>query len=129
MVGGSTGPAIEGCAADEPAHHRRDHDSGQGSGERLNTVVVITVAVVGSSQRQESAVGPEEAGGKARGSYAERCQDAGSHQHNHGNAGKQHAGSIQMFHADPAQMAWNAAGIGAIYTGIARAARDWIIAK
>jgi alkylation response protein AidB-like acyl-CoA dehydrogenase len=30
--------------------------------------------------------------------------------------------------ADPAQMAWNAAGIGAIYTGIARAARDWVIA-
>ena len=29
--------------------------------------------------------------------------------------------------ADPAQMAWNAAGIGAIYTGIARAARDWVI--
>jgi alkylation response protein AidB-like acyl-CoA dehydrogenase len=28
--------------------------------------------------------------------------------------------------ADPSQMAWNAAGIGAIYTGIARAARDWI---
>ncbi|MDR3529245.1 MAG: acyl-CoA/acyl-ACP dehydrogenase [Rhodopila sp.] len=28
--------------------------------------------------------------------------------------------------ADPAQMAWNAAGIGAIYTGIARAARDWV---
>jgi alkylation response protein AidB-like acyl-CoA dehydrogenase len=24
-------------------------------------------------------------------------------------------------------MAWNAAGIGAIYTGIARAARDWVI--
>jgi alkylation response protein AidB-like acyl-CoA dehydrogenase len=29
--------------------------------------------------------------------------------------------------ADPAQMAWNAAGIGAIYTGIARAARNWVI--
>ncbi len=29
--------------------------------------------------------------------------------------------------ADPAQAAWNAAGIGAIYTGIARAARDWIV--
>jgi alkylation response protein AidB-like acyl-CoA dehydrogenase len=29
--------------------------------------------------------------------------------------------------ADPAQMAWNAAGIGAIYTGIARAARDWVV--
>jgi alkylation response protein AidB-like acyl-CoA dehydrogenase len=29
--------------------------------------------------------------------------------------------------ADPAHMAWNAAGIGAIYTGIARAARDWVI--
>lgn len=28
--------------------------------------------------------------------------------------------------ADPAQTAWNAAGIGAIYTGIARAARDWV---
>jgi alkylation response protein AidB-like acyl-CoA dehydrogenase len=28
--------------------------------------------------------------------------------------------------ADPAQMAWNVAGIGAIYTGIARAARDWV---
>jgi alkylation response protein AidB-like acyl-CoA dehydrogenase len=28
--------------------------------------------------------------------------------------------------ADPAQMAWNAAGIGSIYTGIARAARDWV---
>jgi len=27
--------------------------------------------------------------------------------------------------ADPALMAWNAAGIGAIYTGIARAARAW----
>ena len=24
-------------------------------------------------------------------------------------------------------MAWNAAGIGAIYTGIARAARDWVV--
>jgi alkylation response protein AidB-like acyl-CoA dehydrogenase len=30
-------------------------------------------------------------------------------------------------HADPTQMAWNAAGIGSIYTGIARAARDWVI--
>jgi alkylation response protein AidB-like acyl-CoA dehydrogenase len=29
--------------------------------------------------------------------------------------------------ADPAQAAWNAAGIGAIYTGIATAARQWII--
>jgi alkylation response protein AidB-like acyl-CoA dehydrogenase len=29
--------------------------------------------------------------------------------------------------ADPAQLAWNAAGIGAIYTGIARAARDWVV--
>jgi alkylation response protein AidB-like acyl-CoA dehydrogenase len=29
--------------------------------------------------------------------------------------------------ADPAQMAWNAAGIGAIYSGIARAARDWVV--
>jgi alkylation response protein AidB-like acyl-CoA dehydrogenase len=29
--------------------------------------------------------------------------------------------------ADPAQMAWSAAGIGAIYTGIARAARNWVI--
>jgi alkylation response protein AidB-like acyl-CoA dehydrogenase len=29
--------------------------------------------------------------------------------------------------ADPAHMAWNAAGSGAIYTGIARAARDWVI--
>jgi len=29
--------------------------------------------------------------------------------------------------ADPAQMAWNATGIGAIYTGIARAARDWVV--
>lgn len=29
--------------------------------------------------------------------------------------------------ADPAQMAWNAAGIGAIYTGIARGARDWVV--
>lgn len=28
---------------------------------------------------------------------------------------------------EPAQMAWNAAGIGAIYTGIARAARDWVV--
>jgi alkylation response protein AidB-like acyl-CoA dehydrogenase len=28
--------------------------------------------------------------------------------------------------ADTAQMAWNAAAIGAIYTGIARAARDWV---
>ncbi len=27
---------------------------------------------------------------------------------------------------DPAQAAWNAAGIGAIYNGIARAARDWV---
>jgi alkylation response protein AidB-like acyl-CoA dehydrogenase len=33
----------------------------------------------------------------------------------------------EWLHADPAQMAWNAAGIGAIYTGIARAARDWVI--
>jgi alkylation response protein AidB-like acyl-CoA dehydrogenase len=32
----------------------------------------------------------------------------------------------EWLHADPAQMAWNAAGIGAIYTGIARAARDWV---
>lgn len=28
--------------------------------------------------------------------------------------------------ADPAQAAWNAAGMAAIYTGIARAARDWV---
>jgi alkylation response protein AidB-like acyl-CoA dehydrogenase len=33
----------------------------------------------------------------------------------------------EWVNADPAQMAWNAAGIGAIYTGIARAARDWVI--
>jgi alkylation response protein AidB-like acyl-CoA dehydrogenase len=32
----------------------------------------------------------------------------------------------EWLNADPAQMAWNAAGIGAIYTGIARAARDWV---
>lgn len=30
-------------------------------------------------------------------------------------------------HADAAQSAWNAAGISAIYTGIARAARDWVV--
>jgi alkylation response protein AidB-like acyl-CoA dehydrogenase len=30
-------------------------------------------------------------------------------------------------HADTAQAAWNAAGMAAIYTGIARAARDWIV--
>ncbi|WP_158931508.1 acyl-CoA dehydrogenase family protein [Acidisphaera sp. S103] len=29
--------------------------------------------------------------------------------------------------ADPAQMAWNAAGIGSVYTGVARAARDWVV--
>jgi alkylation response protein AidB-like acyl-CoA dehydrogenase len=33
----------------------------------------------------------------------------------------------EWVNADPAQMAWNAAGIGAIYTGIARAARDWVV--
>ncbi len=33
----------------------------------------------------------------------------------------------EWVNADLAQMAWNAAGIGAIYTGIARAARDWVI--
>jgi len=33
----------------------------------------------------------------------------------------------EWLNADPAQMAWNASGIGAIYTGIARAARDWVI--
>jgi alkylation response protein AidB-like acyl-CoA dehydrogenase len=33
----------------------------------------------------------------------------------------------EWLNADPAQMAWNAAGIGAIYTGIARAARNWVI--
>jgi alkylation response protein AidB-like acyl-CoA dehydrogenase len=32
---------------------------------------------------------------------------------------------VEWHNADPAQMAWNAAGLGAIYTGIARAARDW----
>jgi alkylation response protein AidB-like acyl-CoA dehydrogenase len=31
----------------------------------------------------------------------------------------------EWLNVDPAQMAWNAAGIGAIYNGIARAARDW----
>jgi len=30
-------------------------------------------------------------------------------------------------HADTAQAAWNAAGMAAIYTGIARAARDWVV--
>jgi alkylation response protein AidB-like acyl-CoA dehydrogenase len=30
-------------------------------------------------------------------------------------------------YADPAQAAWNAAGMAAIYTGIARAARDWVV--
>jgi alkylation response protein AidB-like acyl-CoA dehydrogenase len=30
-------------------------------------------------------------------------------------------------HADVAQAAWNAAGMAAIYTGIARAARDWVV--
>jgi alkylation response protein AidB-like acyl-CoA dehydrogenase len=30
-------------------------------------------------------------------------------------------------HADTAQAAWNAAGMSAIYTGIARAARDWVV--
>jgi alkylation response protein AidB-like acyl-CoA dehydrogenase len=33
----------------------------------------------------------------------------------------------EWLNADSAQMAWNAAGLGAIYTGIARAARDWTI--
>jgi alkylation response protein AidB-like acyl-CoA dehydrogenase len=33
----------------------------------------------------------------------------------------------EWLNADPAQTAWNAAGIGAIYTGIARAARDWVV--
>ncbi len=33
----------------------------------------------------------------------------------------------EWLNADPAQMAWNAAGIGAIYTGIGRAARDWVV--
>jgi alkylation response protein AidB-like acyl-CoA dehydrogenase len=28
---------------------------------------------------------------------------------------------------DPEQQAWNAAGLGALYTGVARAARDWIV--
>jgi alkylation response protein AidB-like acyl-CoA dehydrogenase len=32
----------------------------------------------------------------------------------------------EWLNADPAQMAWNSAGIGAIYNGIARAARDWV---
>ncbi|HEY0181826.1 MAG TPA: acyl-CoA dehydrogenase family protein [Rhodopila sp.] len=36
--------------------------------------------------------------------------------------------AAEWLHVDPAQMAWNAAGIGAIYTGIARAARDWVAA-
>jgi alkylation response protein AidB-like acyl-CoA dehydrogenase len=35
--------------------------------------------------------------------------------------------SAEWLNADPAQMAWNATGIGAIYTGIARAARDWVV--
>jgi alkylation response protein AidB-like acyl-CoA dehydrogenase len=35
---------------------------------------------------------------------------------------------VEWLNADPAQMAWNAAGIGAIYTGVARAARDWVAA-
>ncbi len=30
-------------------------------------------------------------------------------------------------HTDTAQAAWNAAGMAAIYTGIARAARDWVV--
>jgi len=30
-------------------------------------------------------------------------------------------------HSDSAQAAWNAAGMSAIYTGIARAARDWVV--
>lgn len=30
-------------------------------------------------------------------------------------------------HAHPAQAAWNATGMAAIYTGVARAARDWIV--
>jgi alkylation response protein AidB-like acyl-CoA dehydrogenase len=34
---------------------------------------------------------------------------------------------VEWVNADPAQMAWNAAGIGAIHTGIARAARDGIL--
>jgi alkylation response protein AidB-like acyl-CoA dehydrogenase len=28
---------------------------------------------------------------------------------------------------DPEQQAWNAAGLGALYTGVARAARDWVV--
>ena len=33
----------------------------------------------------------------------------------------------EWVNADPAQMAWNAAGIGAIYNGIACAVRDWVV--
>jgi len=34
---------------------------------------------------------------------------------------------VEWQHADGAQAAWNAAGMSAIYTGIARAARDWVV--
>jgi alkylation response protein AidB-like acyl-CoA dehydrogenase len=34
---------------------------------------------------------------------------------------------VEWQHADLAQAAWNAAGMAAIYTGIARAARDWVV--
>ena len=34
---------------------------------------------------------------------------------------------VEWQNADVAQAAWNAAGMAAIYTGIARAARDWVV--
>ncbi len=33
----------------------------------------------------------------------------------------------EEWHPDAEQQAWNAAGLGALYTGVAKAARDWIV--
>ena len=106
-IGDPAQPAVKSGTADEPANERGHHDTVQNCDEVLQAVVVIAIAVVGGGEGQESAVGPEDAGGQphreSRGRHADGGQDAQLHHEHHGHTRQHHAGGVQVLGSHPAQ--------------------------